>query len=178
MTEEQKLTALLRLKRYEQPPAGYYQHLLNDIHRRQRSELLRRSLWSIGLERLQTLFSAHSMGNVSFAGSMAAVALAGLAAINMIGDAPQYAVAPPAPAPLAVQQPPADLRAEAPSSPRLLTLQDVPVVVAAPADEEALGNARLIPASASPRAGSVHHPRYVIDARPVGIEATKVSFSF
>lgn len=178
MTEDQKLTALLRLKRYEQPPAGYYERLLNDIHRRQRSELLRRSLWSIGIERLQTLFSAHSMGNVSFAGTMAAVALVGFAAINMIGDAPQYAVAPPAPVHVAAHPSPVDNHTDVSASPRLLTLQTAPVVVAAPADEEALGNARLIPASASPRAATMQHPRYVIDARPVSIEAAKVSFSF
>ena len=39
MTEEQ-LTALLRLKRYEQPPPEYFDRLLQDIHRRQRTELL------------------------------------------------------------------------------------------------------------------------------------------
>lgn len=178
MTEDQKLTALLRLKRYEQPPAGYYEKLLQDVHRRQRAELLQRSLWSIGVERLQTLFSAHSMGNTSFAGAMAAVALAGLAGLSMIGTGsqPESALQPgfASTAPAV----PVDLRAEAAPAPRMLTLQEAPVAVDAPAEEEVFGNARLIPASVSPHAAKMHQPRYVIDARPVSYEATKVSFSF
>lgn len=183
MTEEQKLTALLRLKRYEQPPAGYYEKLLQDVHRRQRVELLQRPLWAIGLERLQTFFSAHSMGNASFAGAMAAVVVAGLTGLSLIGGGTQpkgsqIALASAAPAA------PVDLRADTlpsvpvPVAPRMLTLQQTPVAVDAPAEDEILGNARLIPASVSPRSATTHQPRYVIDTRPVSYEATKVSFSF
>jgi hypothetical protein len=178
MTDDQKLTALLRLKRYEQPPAGYYEKLLQDIHRRQRAELLRRPLWAIGLERLQTFFSAHSMGNVSFAGSMAIVALVGLLGISTIGQGPQYAVAPPALAKMRAKPAPANLLADAPPAPRLLSLQGSPIAVIEPVEDETLGNARLIPASVSSRATATHQPRYVIDTRPVSFEATKVSFSF
>ena len=46
MTEEQ-LTALLRIKRFEQPPPQYFDRLLENIHRRQREELLHRPLWRI-----------------------------------------------------------------------------------------------------------------------------------
>lgn len=182
MTEEQKLTALLRLKRHEQPPAGYYEKLLQDVHRRQRTELLHRPLWAIGLERLQTFFSAHSMGNASFAGAMAAVAVAGLAGLSLINSDASQKGAQPA---LAAVVPAAavDLRADVPAvpvpvAPRMLTLQQGPVAVDAPEEEEVLGNARLIPASVSPRSTTTHQPRYVIDTRPVSYEATKVSFSF
>lgn len=178
MNEDQKLTALLRLKRYEQPPAGYYTRLLQDIHRRQRSELLRQPLWTIALERLQTFFSAHSMGNVSFAGSMAIVALTGLLGISMIGQGPQFAVAPPALAKVRAPRTPVTNPADFAPAQRLLSLQEAPIAVIAANDDDALGNARLIPASASPRAVSTHQPRYVIDSRPVTFEATKVSFSF
>lgn len=178
MTEDQKLTALLRLKRYEQPPAGYYEKLLQDVHRRQRAELLRRPLWAIALDRFQTFFSAHSMGNVSFAGSMAIVALVGILGISRIGGtapsaAPQVAVAQTVVQPAAV-----DLRSDAPSAPRLITLQDSPVAVSDLRDDETVSDARLIPASASKRVADTHQPRYVIDTRPVSYEATKVSFSF
>lgn len=178
MTEDQKLTALLRLKRYEQPPAGYYEKLLQDIHRRQRSELLRKPLWAIGIERIQTFFSAHSMGNFSFAGAMAVVALAGLLGINMIGGAPEFAAPPVALAKVTNRPAAVAELSEAHSSPQSFSLQDAPVAVTAPADEEALGNARLVPASISPRATVMHQPRYVIDTRPVSVEASKVSFSF
>src|ERR1700722_8486791 len=83
MTEEQ-LTALLRLKRYEQPPPEYFDRLMQDIHRRQRGELLQRPLWKIAAERVQTFFSEHSMGHVSYAGAMAVALVGGVAVIRMM----------------------------------------------------------------------------------------------
>lgn len=53
-TEIQKL---LRLKRYEQPPEGYFEEFLPEFHQRQRSELLQRSAHGLFLERLGTYFS-------------------------------------------------------------------------------------------------------------------------
>ncbi len=49
---EEKLQRLLRLKRYEQPPEGFAEEFLEKFQRRQRSEILRRSTWSILGERL------------------------------------------------------------------------------------------------------------------------------
>ena len=83
MTEEQ-LSALLRLKRYEQPPPGYFDQLLTDIHRRQRAELLRRPLWRIALERAQTFFGEHSMGGLSYAGAVAAALVVGVLTIGLM----------------------------------------------------------------------------------------------
>jgi hypothetical protein len=180
MIEEQQLQALLRLKRYEQPPAGYYEKLLQDIHRRQRSELLRRPLWAIALERVQIFFSEHSMGGLSYAGALAAVALAGLVTINIASR--------PEPAPLAVAEStaevtarvhPVDLREEMGSPAKMLSLQNTPVVMAELANDDLVGDARLIPAKASRDVGMVvRQPRYVIDSRPVSYDAAKVSFSF
>lgn len=51
-TPEEKLQRLLRLKRYEQPPEGYAEVILEKFQRRQRSEILRSSTWSILTERL------------------------------------------------------------------------------------------------------------------------------
>ncbi len=83
MTEEQ-LTALLRIKRFEQPPPQYFDRLLESVHRRQREELLQRPLWRIAVERVQTFFSEHSMGGVSYAGAMAAALVVGAGAIAMM----------------------------------------------------------------------------------------------
>jgi len=48
---DSEIARLLRLKRYEQPPPGYFENFLHEFHRRQRNELLRQPLWRICLER-------------------------------------------------------------------------------------------------------------------------------
>src|ERR1700746_1951929 len=48
---DNEIAKLLRLKRYEQPPAGYFENFLHEFHRRQRDELLREPLWRICLNR-------------------------------------------------------------------------------------------------------------------------------
>ena len=48
-----KIARLLRLKRYELPPPGYFENFLHEFHRRQRQrdELFRQPLWRVCLER-------------------------------------------------------------------------------------------------------------------------------
>lgn len=153
MTDEQ-LSALLRLKRYEQPPAHYFDGLLQNIHRQQRAELLRRPLWKIAAERVQTFFSEHSMGNLSYAGALASVLVLGIATIGLMtpggsiernASASQLAATSPAPTPE-----------------KLLTLQ---------ASNKLPGLESPALQSAQPVTGSqVLQPRYIIDARPVSYE--------
>ena len=57
MSEYEDLERLIRLKRYEQPPEGYFEDFLNEFQRRQRSELLQRSSRSLFFERLGTYAS-------------------------------------------------------------------------------------------------------------------------
>ena len=161
MTEEQ-LSALLRLKRYEQPPAPYFDQLLRDIQRRQRSELLHRPLWKIAAERVQTFFGEHSMGHLSYAGAMAAVLVLGVGAIGLMtpggngGHAnPGIVTAAKNPAPLAEE--------------KILSLQ-------ASAAAPRLGAPAL---STTPPgfAPVVHQPRYIMDARPVSYEPSS-AFNF
>ncbi len=160
MTDEQ-LSALLRLKRYEQPAPQYFDRLLQDIHRRQRAELLRRPLWKIALERAQTFFSEHSMGHLSYAGALASVLVVGVAGIGLMTSGGTVELAS---------------KGGYPQS-------GAPEVVAEAAPQEKLldiGNAksRLVLGSPSlPTAQpgylpAVHQPRYIIDARPVSYEPT------
>lgn len=149
MTDEQ-LSALLRIKRHEQPPAEYFERLLRDVQRRQRTELLRRPLWKIALERLQTFFGEHSMGQISYAGSMAAMLVIGLGAIGLLTPGVERKG-----------------EASAPSTQRLLTLQTSerpPALAPALRDHPAFEPAG-------------HAPRYVIDTRPASYEPSS-SFNF
>ena len=82
LLSETQLQALLRLKRHEQPPAGYFENLLDRVHRRQREEMLRRPAWQIAIERLRAFFAPLHM-DWRHAGSMAAVLIVGIAAIRV-----------------------------------------------------------------------------------------------
>ena len=152
MTEEQ-LTALLRIKRFEQPPPQYFDRLLEDIHRRQREELLHRPLWRIAVERVQTLFSEHSMGNVSYAGAMAMTLIVGVGAIAVM--MPEKVESRAFVATTTPKQPKAGT---------LLTLQSrqavAPVLPAAFEVQPARPSGSLI----------AKDPVYVIDARPASYE--------
>lgn len=152
MTDEQ-LSALLRLKRHEQPPAGYYDKLLQDIHRRQRTELLRRPLWRIMAERVQTFFSEHSMGHASYAGAMTAALLVGVAVIGALLPGARDVDSGPGIAEAEQQRP----------ATRLVSLESppAPAVVLEPQ-----------PFRAAAELSASHQPRYVIDARPVSYERT------
>jgi hypothetical protein len=157
MTEEQ-LAALLRLKRYEQPPPAYFDRLLQDIQRRQRTELLRQPLWQIAIERVQTFFSEHSMGGLSFGGAMAAVLILGLATIGLLTPGP-------------VERTPRSsmvVSATKPSASPLLSLQTPSTAAGATLDSQPF------PTAPSGREVS-HFPRFIIDARPASYEP---SFQF
>src|SRR6266481_6246816 len=52
---DSEIARLLRLKRYEQPPPGYFENFLHEFHRRQRDELVRQPLWRICVERAHGL---------------------------------------------------------------------------------------------------------------------------
>jgi hypothetical protein len=60
-----EITKLLRLKRYEQPPPGYFDNFLHEFHRRQRNELLRQPLWRICLDRARNLVLQFNLSTLT-----------------------------------------------------------------------------------------------------------------
>jgi len=158
MTEEQ-LRALLRLKRFEQPPPGYFDQLLRDVHRRQRADLIQRPLWKIALERMQTFFGEHSMSPASYAGAMATLLILGVSVIGVIspsGGNPGHGASTT----LASTK----VSGGTTEPQRYLNLQTP--MASDRAVSFSLENSRPSVQSGQ----SARHPRYVIDARPVSYE--------
>lgn len=77
---ESQLQALLRLKRHETPPPGYFDDLLHRVHKRQREEMLRRPAWRIFAGRVRAFFSSFDW---NYAGSMAAILVIGVVSIRL-----------------------------------------------------------------------------------------------
>jgi hypothetical protein len=72
--DDNEIGKLLRLKKYEQPPPGYFENFLHEFHRRQRDELLRQPLWSVLWQRLSdSLFRLNIPSLTSYPAAVAAV---------------------------------------------------------------------------------------------------------
>lgn len=73
------LEKLLHLKRYEHPPEGFYERFLDDLHDRQRVEIMQRSAWSLFWDRVETWFwGVGSRKRVYLAGAAYAAVMIGL----------------------------------------------------------------------------------------------------
>src|SRR5437763_897322 len=58
-------TNLLLLKRYEQPPPGYFDNFLHEFHRRQRDELLRQPLWRSCVDRARDFAFSFNLSTLT-----------------------------------------------------------------------------------------------------------------
>jgi len=56
-----EIARLLRLKRYERPPHGYFENFLHEFRRRQRDELLRQPIWSVCTDRARDFVFRHNV---------------------------------------------------------------------------------------------------------------------
>jgi hypothetical protein len=70
---------LIRLKRYEQPPEGYFDDFLFEFQRRQRAEMLKRPLWQIVWERANLWLESFRVPAIAYASILvAAVGVTGV----------------------------------------------------------------------------------------------------
>jgi hypothetical protein len=79
MSELSDIQKLIRLKRYEQPPEGYFDDFLFEFQRRQRAEMLKRPLWQIAWERANLWLESFRVPAIAYASILvAAVGVTGV----------------------------------------------------------------------------------------------------
>jgi len=74
MTQEEDIQKLMRLKRHEQPPPGYFDDFLREFQCRQRAEIIRRPLWAVVWDRFSSIAPSFHVPQMAYA-SIAALAL-------------------------------------------------------------------------------------------------------
>ncbi len=154
---EEDIATLLRLKRHEQPPPGYFDSFLHEFHRRQRAELLRQPLWKIALQRAHDFMFQLNVGSMP-AAATALVILAAVVSLK-VSQTPNTAT-------VAVITPTTSTVKNV-SSPEPAWSLSTPVAtrdLGATPFRTATGRTQLH--------GRATTPRYVLDATPVSYEAS------
>jgi hypothetical protein len=154
--DDKELSALLRLKRYEQPAPEYFENFLHEFHRRQRDELLKQPLWRICLDRAHDFMLRL---NVPALGSYPAAVTAALVCAALISFKVYQT-----PAPVRTAHVGAALTAPANASSELTLASPVATRVFSTQPLRNLGE-RARTHRATP-------PRYVLDSVPVSYEST------
>jgi hypothetical protein len=159
MDEFDDIAKLLRLKKHEQPPPGYFDNFLHEFHRRQRDELLRQPLWRICLDRAHDfMLRLNVPALTSYPAAAAAVLVCAAVVTLRISQAPPAASYAGAGRQVMVQPVAADSEwnLASPFATRVFTAQSL---------QDLNHNARTHRAATTP-------PRYVLDTVPVSYEST------
>src|SRR5215471_654757 len=155
---DNEIARLLRLKRYEQPPPGYFENFLHEFHRRQRDEMLRQPLWRIFLERAHGfMFRLDVRALASYPAAVTAVLVCAAVVSLKIYQQPETAR-------VALQSPPAL------SLP--VNAEGEGLNLASPVRAQIL---RTQPVRSFDERAQTHRaapPRYVLDSVPVSYEPT------
>jgi hypothetical protein len=69
--DNDNISKLLRLKRYEQPPEDYFENFLAEFQLRQRAEVIHRPFFRIAWDRLCHLLAPPNIPRLAMAGSFA-----------------------------------------------------------------------------------------------------------
>ena len=96
MSEFKDVESLLRLKRYEQPPEGYFEDFAESFKERQRSEMLQQSARGLFVERVSTYLWGYGPRHWMLAGG-AATALVATGYWLLPDSKPDAAATPPPP---------------------------------------------------------------------------------
>jgi hypothetical protein len=155
---EDEIGKLLRLKKHEQPPPGYFDNFLHEFHRRQRDELLREPLWRIGLQRAQDfIFRLNVPGLSSYPAAVTALLICAAVISLKVYQTPETVN-------VAVQN----------RNPVMATtaLPDSAWSLSKPVTTRDLGPSLARTAKDSSKTHRVAaQPRYVLDSTPVSYEA-------
>jgi hypothetical protein len=154
---EDEIGRLLRLKKYEQPPPGYFDNFLHEFHRRQRDELLREPLWRIGLQRAQDfLFRLNVPGLTSYPAAVTAILVCAAVISLKLYQAPETV----------------NVAAQNRAPALATTLQDSAWSLSNPVTTRDLGPSLVRTVKDSSKTHRVAAPpRYVLDSTPVSYEA-------
>ena len=157
--DDNEIARLLRLKRYEQPPPGYFENFLHEFHRRQRDEMLRQPLWRICLERAHGfMLRLDARALASYPAAVAAVLVCAAVISLKIYQQPETAQ-------VALQSPPALSAPAHPEGEWSLTSPVATQIFRTQPVRSFNGSALTHRAAAAP-------PRYVLDSVPVSYEPT------
>ena len=155
--KDNEITKLLRLKRYEQPPPGYFENFLHEFHRRQRDELLRQPLWRICMDRTRDFVLSFNLSTLtSYPAAVTAVLVCAAVLTLKIYQTP-------APATVAAKDRPV-LVVPASTEPEW--------TLASPVSTRVFNTRSLRNMTESAQTHRSGTPRYVLDSVPVSYETT------